>query len=1074
MIPPCYITSDLKKNRKNLTIIAEKLATKVEGENLQAVHIAKAMAQAQSTGMFGDRENTTEYAKQILLTTPEFTGAYFAYEPQLNDTQYASLSKSHSLSAAVDKTGRFLPYWFRDANGLSQVKLEPLIDMDSSLYYQGTKNLFLANRKATPMITEPYDYAGKLLVEQTFPIIIDDKFVGIAGVDRALNDLLLVLESESNRYGVDIFLISNQGRFVSTTTKQNSALRTKLVSQTQYADLMAMPVFNHAAEWFVQQSDPFDDESYFYTSSQIPTGNWLVILRKPEQIIVGAMWRNALLLLLISSVVLLIIAFLIKRVLGKATARINQTVKAARLLAKGETPPNEMLDVAGNDEVYQLSNAFNEVVNYYQAVEHSCQKIAQGNFNVHLAPKGQHDLLASSINLLAEKRQAAEEAMVQAQKMAENANESKSHFLANMSHEIRTPINAMMGLSRLCLSTEMSAQQRDYLEKIHSSGRSLLTIINDILDFSKIEAGKLELDNIDFTLESLFESLSSMTMPSAHQKGLELLFDVPYSPQIFIGDPQRLGQILLNLVSNAIKFTESGEVAVKVRINKLVKNNCQLNFSVIDQGIGISDEQQLKLFHSFTQAESSITREFGGTGLGLVICKNLVELMGGEIKLESALGVGTSMHFSVNLHLSDTTKAAEPKLPASLLSSSVLVVDDSKLARQIMRNQLDRLGIKNETVGSGFEALNELERKAKKEPYRIVLMDWKMPGMDGLQTAQLIRSSQGQSPTTTIMMITAYYSDESERLFKQQGLKHFLKKPISDAELRNMLLRCLNEGNELSVQSAEKWQLKVDEQLKGAKVLLVEDNKLNQQLAKELLNIAGMAVDVANNGREGVKLATDNHYDAILMDLQMPIMGGIEATEIIRATEVEKALPIIAMTANTMAQHKQACFAAGMNDHVSKPIEADALYSTLKKWIQVPQITSTEEHTALVQNTTIDIEPIANLRIDSQLALKYSHGNEDKMMSLAKIFLDTHENDLHHLKSALSSSNEKDKEHALQIAHSISGVAIFVGARQLEQKSQAYEYADTPLLSGYRDGLLNVLTLELEAVLNDLSQLVNH
>ena len=1067
-----YASNELQNNQKNLTVIAKNLSTKIEGSNQFAVVLAQTMAQAQVNGLFGSRVSSSQYAKDVLTSHPNLTGAYFGYEKNADqsDQLFLNSTTAQSLSLGLDQTGRFLPYWFRDTDQQNAVTLTPLIDMESSLYYQGVKELYNRNKIPQHLVTEPYNYEGKLIVEQVFPIVIDGEFKGVAGVDRALTDLVNLLKFESENYAVDVFLISDQGRFISSTIKQNTSLLTLSVEQTPYFDLFASAVLNRNIDWFDKAIDPFEQKEYFYTSSNVKTGNWLVIVRKSKDQVTGIIWKTAALLLGLSLIGLIISGGLIFRVLKTTSNRVKIALNAANELAKGETPDLEKLqNTENNDEISVLLRSFSDVVKHYENIRLACQRMADGDFTTRLAQQSPKDVLSQSLNALAEKLSSTEKHMLEAIYQAENANQSKSQFLANMSHEIRTPMNAVLGLSRLCLNTELSEQQKDYLEKIHSSGRSLLNIINDILDFYKIESGKLELEKTPFSLESIFEDLSSIAMPKAHQKGLELLFNVPYGPIKFRGDPLRVGQILTNLTSNAIKFTERGEVVVDVKIAEKDSTHSLVTFKITDQGIGMSPAQQQKLFSAFTQAESSSTRNYGGTGLGLAICKNLLELMGGHIHFTSELGVGTQVSFSIEFEQLENKQIAYKRvIPEAMQDMRILVVDDSETARQIMQQQFERLSLTCDVVKSGDEAIQQLEKHAQSNPYQLVLMDWKMPGMDGLQTVRLIRENPKLPKATNILMVTAYYGEEGARLFKEEGLDYFLKKPVSDSDLYNILLNFFTENHANANNIDKKWQLANNTKLQGAHILIVEDNLINQQITAEFLEQAGVTFDIAKNGKEAIKCVQKHQYDAVLMDLQMPIMGGIEATQIIRTLPEAKSLPIIAMTANAMEQHKQACLEAGMNTHLAKPIDVNELYSSLEQYIQHhPMIKQSIERQDTPTELSINIAKLPH--VDLNLAMSLSDNEVSKVMRLMDIFKDSYGRELPLFEQAVVKNSHTETS---DIAHSIAGVADYVGAKNLGNLARAYENFDENIGSDNHLKSLQTLYLELKGVIQDLDKLL--
>ena len=525
------------------------------------------------------------------------------------------------------------------------------------------------------------------------------------------------------------------------------------------------------------------------------------------------------------------------------------------------------------------------------------------------------------------------------------ANQAKSAFLANMSHEIRTPMNAVIGMTQLALDTPLNERQRDYLTKALNSSRSLLGILNDILDYSKIEAGHIEIEQVDFSVEAVLRATSDLFSIRAEEKGLELFVDIGADvPDRLVGDPLRLGQIISNLVGNAIKFTEHGDICI--RVEKIGQNDADvtLRIAVRDTGIGISEEQATRLFQPFVQADASITRKFGGTGLGLTISKRLVELMGGQINLTSDPGRGSTFAFTAHLGLTAGSLVYSPSTGLQHLQPMrTLIVDDQETSLVILRALLERWHFPVSTARSGEEALRIVEHaEGCGEPFDLLLLDWHMPGMSGLETARAIEnrvaSDAGQTPARppTVIMVTAYGKTDLLNEASDLRINAILGKPVTPSGLFDTLVQ-LQNGKELpraaigDVFDATRATLS---RIRAAHVLLVEDNELNQQVAREFLTKGELVVTVANNGQEALNLVQHHRFDAVLMDLHMPVMDGFEATRRIRALPGLAGLPIIAMTAAAMAKDREASAAAGMNDHVAKPVDPQDLAETLTRWIR--------------------------------------------------------------------------------------------------------------------------------------------
>jgi len=524
-----------------------------------------------------------------------------------------------------------------------------------------------------------------------------------------------------------------------------------------------------------------------------------------------------------------------------------------------------------------------------------------------------------------------------AKEVAEASTRAKSDFLANMSHEIRTPMNSIIGFSSLALKTALTDKQRDYLSKIDISAKSLLGIINDILDFSKIEAGRLDIESVEFNLHDVMNSISDMFSLKAAEKGIELIISIGADvPCALVGDPLRLTQVLTNLVGNAVKFTGQGFVIVKAELFNKEKDRCRLSFIVEDSGIGMTQEQMSGLFSVFTQGDSSITRRFGGTGLGLAISKRLIEMMDGGIAFNSLPGRGSLFIFTAEFKRQPEEREAKLVVPQNLYGMKVLVADDNELSCSMLAEQLKEFRFEVNTAGSGEEALRELERCADSSPYNLLLVDWKMPGIDGIETVKRIIKNGNIKKIPYIIMITAYGREDVMILAEKAGINGFLMKPVNTSLLFNTIMDVFGEESQgvLRPAASKDFVSEASGLLCGARVLLTEDNRMNQQVATEILESAGITVEVANNGREAVEAVSRGEYDLVLMDIQMKEMGGYEAVKIIRSDPGNARLPIIAMTAHAMAGAKEECIAAGMNDYVSKPIDPAALFSVLIKWLK--------------------------------------------------------------------------------------------------------------------------------------------
>ncbi|MBT2245767.1 response regulator [Sphingobium sp. BHU LFT2] len=608
---------------------------------------------------------------------------------------------------------------------------------------------------------------------------------------------------------------------------------------------------------------------------------------------------------------------------------------------------------------------------------------------------------------------------------AEEANRAKSLFLANMSHEIRTPMNAILGFCHLVARTDLDPKQQDYIGKINQAGVSLLRLINDILDFSKNEAGKLTLEAHPFTLRSAIENQIQLVAANAEAKQVRVVSRVDADvPERLIGDEMRFCQVVLNLMSNAVKFSEEGTVTIGLSATEQ-NGRVRLKLTVRDTGIGMTPEQQKSLFHSFTQADSSTTRRFGGTGLGLAICRQIVEQMGGDIAVESAPGEGSTFICHMLMDADDRAMGLEMPMSAHVRRLRVLAADDNPASRQIIHDVFAGWGMAVDLVASGGEAIAAIEHADERgEPYDLALLDWKMPGLDGMETVDALRATALRHPQPKALIITAYGADDLLQGVDTDKVAAFLTKPVVPKILLDTITEIFAEEHAPVVHVAAPGTPAlpmVAEALRGLRVLLVEDNEINREIAAELLDDAGLKVDFAENGRIACDMVRDKGagYAAVLMDVQMPEMDGISATRIIREQWSAEDLPIIAMTAHAYEEEKQRCKAAGMNDHIAKPVEPPVLVRVLDRWLKAGRVT-TQVAPAVALPVASSSLPDRLPPFDLPAALARVNGKTGLLRKLIVTFGDSYDHVGRDLRAHLAAGLLPD---ARRLAHSLKGVA---------------------------------------------------
>jgi two-component system sensor histidine kinase/response regulator len=628
-----------------------------------------------------------------------------------------------------------------------------------------------------------------------------------------------------------------------------------------------------------------------------------------------------------------------------------------------------------------------------------------------------------------------------------------------MSHEIRTPMNAIIGMAHLALRTNLNNKQKDYVSNIHGSGQQLLGIINDILDLSKIEAGKLDVEEVDFRIEEVLDNVGRIVGEKASAKGLELIFDIDTKlPGHLVGDSLRIGQILINYATNAVKFTEAGEIVVRTRILTENDRDLLVRFEVEDTGIGMTPEQKDRLFQSFSQADTSTTRKYGGTGLGLAISKNIAELMGGEVGVSSDFGKGSTFWFTAALKKSVQQERDFVPTP-DLRDRHVLVVDDNEHAREILPAMLMAMTFRVDVVSTGEEAVIAVrDQNSGDDPYDIVFLDWMLDGIDGVEAGQQMAALALKHQPERIM-VTAYGRAEVMDAAEQAGIEVALIKPVTQSHLFDAAVRVFGGvvANEKTPQ--DDWEAHIDA-LSGAKVLLVEDNELNQQVAMELLKEGGLEVDLAENGREVVSMVVEKDYDAVLMDMQMPVMDGVTATQEIRKDPRFANLPILAMTANAMESDREKTREAGMNDHIAKPIDPASLFKSLLNFIEPRSAATSDkaEPAAAPQEPATADAGLDIPGLDVKDGLGRVLGNKELYIRFLRQFVES--GDVEAVGAIRFSLAQGERESAKRAAHTLKGMAGTIGASAVQETAGEVETA-------IRDGVDDIedLLLALDSAL---------
>jgi len=712
---------------------------------------------------------------------------------------------------------------------------------------------------------------------------------------------------------------------------------------------------------------------------------------------------------------------------GKADAEIDSLASNDVLLKRDRKTFSQQTPSA-NAEIELKANGES------QWVEHSSVPLYDDDDNIIGILGSYYDI--SGIKSVAEEMEKAKET-------AERANQSKGEFLANMSHEIRTPINAIVGMANLCLKTELTQKQKRYIKVIDSSSQALLGVINDILDFSKIDAGKLTVERIPFDLQDVLTSLADMFAYRAYDKDLEFIINLPANiPTRLIGDPLRLNQVLVNLISNAIKFTEDGEINVAVNLLDNSRDNVLLRISVTDTGIGMDEEQRANLFKAFTQADTSTTRKYGGTGLGLAISRRLILLMGGDIGVTSAAGQGSTFYIEVELPLqTEQDNSHHQYLLQKLKGVRILAIDDNLSTREMLYEMLRSYQVDVKVCRTAEQALQVFQLSVEdNNPYQLVLVDWRLPGMDGLEFCQTITERYAEDIRPKMTLATGYYAEELSEKAKQAGVNDIISKPFTASTLGRSLTSTLVQ-HELPDENDADNNDGIPESILRAPILVVEDNEINQQVAREILASHKFKVDIVENGQLAVEAVQNNNYSLVLMDIQMPVMDGLKATRTIRTDFNYQQLPILAMTANAMSGDEERSLAAGMQGHIAKPIDEKQLIKAIVKWAVPGDYTNSQQQEKTPEPKQ-DEAPKSPVRIpqvkgiEFEAALMRLQYNVELYLKLVEQLYETYQGSATKVSDFITRGQH---ESARRYFHSLKGAAANLGFTQLQSKAADLE-----------------------------------